>query len=353
MLAVLGGGLLAMLTLAAAVPLGGTRAAAAGADGGGLPAVCAAGSREQFRLLEKTAASPDAQLLRFALPHSLSRLPTHDGAGYRVPTGVYCIVNVTADDGELRKSYSPVSLPDAPHLDLLVKAYPYRPGGGLGKSLCELAPGDNVLMEIKPARYIHGSTAIAGRWKRLGFVAGGTGVAPMIQMIRFLLAVPGDETEMWLLGINRYEHDILMRHELEELAAAHPERLHLTFSLTQPPVGWKGPVGRGSVAIAEKALPPPPLTPPPPRDEDQGAWGEGDVGKWGSDGLTEGVRDSSMATDSDVMIMVCGTDGFVATWAGAIERRVDPVTGKSAKVQGPLKGLLSAVGFQERQVYKF
>ena len=33
MLAVLGGGLLAMLTLAAAVPLGGTRAAAAGADG--------------------------------------------------------------------------------------------------------------------------------------------------------------------------------------------------------------------------------------------------------------------------------------------------------------------------------
>jgi hypothetical protein len=103
--------------------------------------VCSAGSRELFRLLEKADASPDSKLLRFALPHSLARLPAHGDAGYRAPTGVYCIANVTAADGELRKSYSPVSLPDAPHLDLLVKAYPYRPGGGLGKLLCELAPG--------------------------------------------------------------------------------------------------------------------------------------------------------------------------------------------------------------------
>lgn len=135
------GGLQLVLTLAAAMPLGGLHGNAAGTSADAGPAVCSAGSRELFRLLEKVDASPDSKLLRFALPHSLARLPAHGDAGYRAPSGVYCIANVTAADGELRKSYSPVSLPDAPHLDLLVKAYPYRPGGGLGKFLCELAPG--------------------------------------------------------------------------------------------------------------------------------------------------------------------------------------------------------------------
>ena len=44
----------------------------------------------------------------------------------------------------------------------------------------------------------------------------------MFQMIGYLLAMPGDRTEMWLLSINRYEHDILMRKELESLSALHP-----------------------------------------------------------------------------------------------------------------------------------
>lgn len=133
--------LMLVLALSAAMPLGGVPDAMAGTSADAGPAVCSAGSRELFRLLEKKDVTLDSMLLRFALPYSLARLPAHGDAGYRAPTGVYCIANVTAADGELRKSYSPVSLPDAPHLDLLVKAYPYRPGGGLGKLLCELAPG--------------------------------------------------------------------------------------------------------------------------------------------------------------------------------------------------------------------
>ena len=227
------------LIVAAALPLGDLSVTAPYTTG-----VCAAGTREHFRLQEKWDASPDSKLLRFSLPHKISSMPSHTGDGaYLAPTGVYCISNVTAGDGELKKSYSPVSLPDAAgHLDLLVKAYQPRPGGGLGAHRCALQPGDDVLMEIKPPRAIHGDPVIASRWKRLGFVAGGTGVAPMVQMIRFLLSKPEDKTELWLLSINRYEHDILMRSQLEELAAKHPGRLHLTFSCTKPPEGWQVPI---------------------------------------------------------------------------------------------------------------
>jgi len=40
-----------------------------------------------------------------------------------------------------------------------------------------------------------------------------------------------------------------MRHELEELAAKHPGRLHLSFSLTQPPDGWTGHVGMKYICV--------------------------------------------------------------------------------------------------------
>ena len=51
------------------------------------------------------------------------------------------------------------------------------------------------------------------------------------------------------------------------------------------------------------------------------------------------------------MVLVCGTDGFVDTWAGAITRIKTP-DGKKQKVQGPVLGILKAAGFTEAQVYK-
>jgi len=325
--------LLLRVALSVAFPLGSSQnSPGLSVDGtggaGAAPGVCVAGSRERFRLVEKFEASPDAKLLRFELPHKIVRIPPHtDDGAYLAPTGVSCIANITPDDGELKKSYSPVSLPDAQgHVDLLVKAYPPRAGGGMGAHLCGMQLGDEILMEIKAPRTIHDSTRISKRWNRLGFVAGGTGVAPMIQMIRYLLSIPDDHTNMSLLSINRHESDILMRHELEELADKHPGRLHLSFSLTQPPPGWKGLVGRGSVSMVIDSLPAPSMLPPP-------TGGEGGGGT--------------------AMVMVCGTDGFVDTWAGGIERAIDPTTGKSNKVQGSLKGLLASAGFQEHEVYKF
>jgi cytochrome-b5 reductase len=305
---------------------------------------CQPGARERFHLLQKFEVSHDSRLLRFKLPRACGRRlpPSGDDGTFLAPTGVYCIANVTSPSGGdemLRKSYSPVSLPDADeHLDLLVKAYPPRPGGGLGSKLCALQPGESILMEIKPPRAIHGSPVVAGRWKKLGLIGGGTGIAPLIQIVRFLLAAPADTTEIWLLSINRHEGDILMREELERLEQSHPRRLHLAFSLTKPPIGWRGAVGRGDVAMAAAFLPAPGLT--VRGGSDAGDWGEGAVGR-----RREGP--------TDTMVMVCGTDGFVETWAGPLERRADTSTGKSVKLQGPLKGILAAAGFDEASVYKF
>lgn len=105
-------GLLLLLAVGA-IPLGAPGAAMK---------VCAAGSRESFRLVDKFDAAPDTKLLRFELPGKILRMPPHtlDGT-YLAPTGVSCVANLTTNpDGELKKSYSPVSLPDADHLELYV-----------------------------------------------------------------------------------------------------------------------------------------------------------------------------------------------------------------------------------------
>ena len=51
-------------------------------------------------------------------------------------------------------------------------------------------------------------------------------------------------------------------------------------------------------------------------------------------------------------VLVCGTDGFVDLWAGAIERVYDE-SGKKKKVQGTVRGILKEVGFTEDMVYKY
>ena len=69
-----------------------------------------------------------------------------------------------------------------------------------------------------------------------------------------------------------------------------------------------------------------------------------------SDVLASALPDPTV---DSTMVMVCGTDQFVATWSGEITRVRDPETGKKSKVQGPLLGILKRQGFTEAQVYKF
>ena len=258
-----------------------------------------------FVLAAKRTVSHDSELLTFRLPPALPEV------GLPAPSGVKLVLNGTG------KSYSPVSHESTPGaFDLLVKAYPPREGGGFGAFLCDLSVGDTATMKFKSARSIHGSTSVGRRWSELGMIAGGTGVAPFVQIIRSILADPDDSTTLRLLSINRREEDILMRDELDSLASAHPERLSVTYSLTQPGDSWRGAVGRGSAALAASALPEP---------------------------------------AGDVMVLVCGTDGFVDTWAGGITRvTADPASGrKKEKKQGRVGGFLRERGFREAQVYKF
>ena len=172
---------------------------------------------------------------------------------------------------------------------------------------------------LKSKRTMHGSAAVLGRWTRLGLVAGGTGIAPLLQIARLVLANDTGIASVHLLSINRNEADILVRDEIERLAAEYPERFKASFSLTGPTASpdWTGYTGRGSLGMVAKTLPP-------------------------------------STKDGTTMVLVCGTDGFVDTWGGPVIRGPRKPDGtRGGKVQGPLLGLLAQAGYDASEVFKY
>ena len=62
-------------------------------------------------------------------------------------------------------------------------------------------------------------------------VAGGTGITPMFQVIKAILSNAAvDTTQLRLLYTNRTESDILLRKELDALAATQPKQFRVQYT---------------------------------------------------------------------------------------------------------------------------
>ena len=110
-------------------------------------------------------------------------------------------------------------------------------------------------MAVKPVREVLGAVDVSSRrFAEIGMVAGGTGIAPFVQIVRSLLegnqgnVSNADDVnrrieanpviqppKLRLLFVNRRMEDILMKEELDALAESHGDKLQITYSLTQPP----------------------------------------------------------------------------------------------------------------------
>lgn len=274
-----------------------------------------------YVLANKWQTSHNSWVLRFQLPEGEKFL----GSDPTLPTCISVHHNGTDESRQpavLKKSYSPISHPsEEGQFDLLVKAYEPRHGGGVGAHICSVETGGSISAKLKAKRMMHGSPNVSRRWKRVGLVAGGTGLAPLLQIARIVLAdTEDDDTKVQLLFVNRRKEDILMKDDLDRMAAEHPDQFSVMYSLTGPdvPEEWDGERGRGDLDMVKRALPPPA----------------------GGDGST--------------MILVCGTDGFVDTWGGPVCRGPPKVDGsKGPKIQGPLLGLLKEAGYDETEVFKY
>eukprot|EP01061_Rhynchopus_euleeides_P000422 TRINITY_DN1028_c0_g1_i1.p1 TRINITY_DN1028_c0_g1~~TRINITY_DN1028_c0_g1_i1.p1 ORF type:complete len:363 (+),score=143.97 TRINITY_DN1028_c0_g1_i1:120-1208(+) len=134
--------------------------------------------------------------------------------------------------------------------ECVIKRYPH---GCFTPTLFEQKPGSYIYarvqhLKLKYRKGVHDS---------VGCIAAGTGIAPMMQVIRAVLSDPTDTTKVSLLFSNRRQRDILMKEELDSLQALHPDRFKVTYTLQEPPLGWEGEVGHINHSMVVRTMPPP------------------------------------------------------------------------------------------------
>lgn len=66
---------------------------------------------------------------------------------------------------------------------------------------------------------------------------GGTGITPMLQLIRHITKDPKDETKLSLLFANQTENDILLRNELEQVEKEYANRFKLWYTVDKASEG--------------------------------------------------------------------------------------------------------------------
>lgn len=181
-------------------------------------------------LVEKELMAPNVYRLRFELPTPDSVLG--------LPIGQHVSIKATVDGAAVQRSYTPTSNnSDKGILELVIKVYPE--GLLTGKYLANLSVGDEVMFRGPKGamRYKRGLC------KKIGMLAGGTGITPMYQLIRAICEDPRDTTEVILIYANRTEGDILLREELERFARQYPLNLKIHYLLDNPPENWTYGVG--------------------------------------------------------------------------------------------------------------
>ncbi len=154
-----------------------------------------------------------------------------DWAGHRA--GQHVDVRLTADDGyQAERSYSIASAPNGTRLDLTVVRIA---DGEVSPYLAdELKPGDRIELRGPVGGYFVWEPPQGGP---LLLVAGGSGIAPLMAMIR-LRAAAGSDVDTRLLFSSHGWDDIIYRDELERLNGNGLTVVH-TLTSSQPP-GWTG-----------------------------------------------------------------------------------------------------------------
>lgn len=205
--------------------------------------------------------SHNTRLFRFILPeeHTLG-----------LPVGRHIQIEAEINGEIIKRSYTPTTIDSTiGYFDLIIKIYlpneTFPDGGLMSQYLNSLTTGDRVKVIGPRGKIIyqaHGvfkhltkNTSI--KTKQILMVAGGTGITPMLQIIRDIAKDNHDKTKVWLIFANKTEDDILCRTELDSFA--DDPRFTIHYTLTRPnndsEKKWKGKIGRVNEEMISECFP--------------------------------------------------------------------------------------------------
>lgn len=198
---------------------------------------------QPLTLVDVKELSHNTKRYRFALPHQEQELG--------LPLGQHISIKGTDAEGrDVMRPYTPTtSVAQRGYVDFVIKLYP---DGQMSQILAQADVGTTLLFKGPKGRFRYER----GTKKAIGMIAGGSGITPMFQVAQEILNDPNDDTALSLIYANVNEDDILLRSELDELAARHAN-FSVYYVLNNPPRGWQGGKGFVTADMIKKHLPAP------------------------------------------------------------------------------------------------
>ena len=172
---------------------------------------------------------------------------------FPLPVGKHVLFHFKNGDQVFTRPYTPIVYnSETGDMEVVIKTYPIVEGKISSSPFIESAKvGDFFKIEGPKGRITYSRPGILSyddmelKVRRLVFLCGGTGIAPVHRVIVSVLNNDMDGTEIELLYSNHSEEDILLRNDLDALMHGSNGRLKTHYILTSPPEsGWNHPVGR-------------------------------------------------------------------------------------------------------------
>jgi len=144
---------------------------------------------------------------------------------------------------KIKRSYSIFSKPSDKTVDLCIKCLE---GGQASEIFKNITVGEEITISNPMGHFIINEDDIERT-----YVATGSGIAPIVSMLRTSLEDYEHKSKIYLLFGIRYEEDIFYIKELEELSNKYTN-FSFDFTLSRPSENWKGNSGRVSAHLPSK-----------------------------------------------------------------------------------------------------
>ncbi|RMF55779.1 hypothetical protein D6745_01115 [Candidatus Woesearchaeota archaeon] len=175
------------------------------------------------KIIKVIQQTPDVKTFRFKLEKPLDFTP-----------GQFIIITLEIDGVLERRAYSIASSPtQKEYVEFTIRKIPH---GKVSPIIFEMKEGDTFKVR-GPFGHFHFDESI----KKLCFVVGGTGITPIISMLRYVVDKKLDNNIIVLYG-SRSPDEILYREELQRIHDNNAN-IHIAFTVDHWKEGWQWHTG--------------------------------------------------------------------------------------------------------------